>query len=59
MSNAIEKAKQYIIDKDYKKALKLARKRHGKDDVGAYLEILNLLINADYLKKRESLGKGT
>lgn len=26
MSDAIETAKQYIIDKNYKKALKLARK---------------------------------
>ena len=56
MSDAIEKAKQYINDKDYKKALKLARKRHGKDEVKDYLEILNLLIDADYLPAIEEKG---
>ena len=56
MSDAIEKAKQYIIEKDYKKALKLARKRHGKDDVKNYLDILDLLINADYLPAIEEKG---
>ena len=56
MNDAIEKAKQYIIEKNYKDALKLARKRHGKDDVEDYLEILDLLINADYLPAIEEKG---
>ena len=33
MSEAIETAKKYISDENYDEALKLARKRHGKDDV--------------------------
>lgn len=56
MSDAIETAKRYIIDKNYKKALKLARKRHGKDDVKDYLEILNLLIDDNYLPAIEEKG---
>ena len=56
MSDAIETAKQYIIDRNYKKALKLARKRHGKDDIKDYLEILDLLIDVDYLPAIEEKG---
>ena len=56
MSNSIETAKHYIIENNYKEAIKIARKRHGKDDVKDYLEILDLLIDSDYLlqlKKKE------
>ena len=56
MSDAIETAKQYIIDRNYKKTLKLARKRHGKDDIKDYLEILDLLIAVDYLPAIEEKG---
>lgn len=56
MSNAIETAKQYIIEDNYEDALKLARKRHGKDDVEDYLGILDLLIEADYLPAFEEKG---
>ncbi|MDO5860845.1 M48 family metallopeptidase, partial [Methanobrevibacter sp.] len=56
MSNAIEKAKQYIIENDYEEAIKLARKRHGKDDVEDYLKILDLLIDDGYLPATEEKG---
>ena len=56
MSESIESAKQYIEDKNCKEALKLARKRHGKDDVDDYLAILDLLIDADYLPAVEEKG---
>lgn len=56
MSNAIETAKQYVIDNDYDYAIQLARKRHGKDDVEDYLAILDLLIDADYLPAIEEKG---
>ena len=42
MSEHISKAKQYIEEGNFKEALKLARKRHGKDDVESYLSILDL-----------------
>ena len=56
MSDAVEKAKQYIEDKNYKEALKLARKRHGKDDIDEYIHILDLLIDEDYLLALEEKG---
>ena len=56
MSEAIESAKQYIEDNDCKEALKLARKRHGKDDVDDYLTILDLLIDAEYIPAIEEKG---
>lgn len=56
MSEAIETAKQYIADENCKEALKLARKRHGKDDVEDYLTILDLLIDADYIYAIEEKG---
>ena len=56
MSNAIETAEQYIIENNYKEALKLARKRHGKDDVKDYLGILDLLIDVNYLPAIEEKG---
>ena len=56
MSEAIETAKQYISDNNCKEALKLARKRHGKDDVGDYLAILDLLIDAGYMPAIEEKG---
>ena len=56
MSDAVEQAQIYIEKEDYKQALKLARKRHGKDDIEEYIAILDLLIdddhdNADYGEK--------
>lgn len=56
MSEAIEQAKQYIADENFKEALKLARKRHGKDDINDYIGILDLLIDADYMLALEEKG---
>lgn len=56
MSDSIQTAKQYIADKNCKEALKLARKRHGKDDVNDYLTILDLLIGEDYIPAIEEKG---
>ena len=56
MSDAIEKAKQYIADENYKEALKIARKRHGKDDIEEYIAILDLLIDEDYILALEEKG---
>ena len=56
MSEAIETAKKYISDENYDEALKLARKRHGKDDVEDYLNILDMLIDADYIIAIEEKG---
>ena len=56
MSDAIEQAKLYIQDKNYEEALKLAKKRHSKDDIEEYLTILNLLIDEDYLLALEEKG---
>jgi tetratricopeptide (TPR) repeat protein len=56
MSNAIETAKRYIDEKNHEEALKLARKRHGKDDVEDYLTILDLLIDAGYMLALEEKG---
>lgn len=39
MSDATQKAQLYIEEDNFKEALKLARKRHGKDDVESYLSI--------------------
>ena len=56
MSDAIEKAKQYIEEENYAEAIKIARKRHGKDDIEEYLKILDLLIDNDYLPALEEKG---
>ena len=56
MSEAIETARQYILEENYEEALKLARKRHGKDDVEDYIAILDLLIDEDYLIAIEEKG---
>ena len=56
MSDAVIKAKQYIEEGNLKEALKLARKRHGKDDADDYLSILDLLIDNDYLPALEEKG---
>lgn len=56
MSSAVEKAKEYIEDEKYKEALKLARKRHGRDKVDEYLSILDLLIEENYLPALEEKG---
>ena len=41
MSDAISQAKQYIEEENYKEALKIAKKRHGRDDIDSYLSILD------------------
>lgn len=56
MSDSVKTAKQYISDGNYKEALNLARKRHGKDDVENYLTILDLLIDEEYLPALEEKG---
>ena len=56
MNKSIEAANQYISENNYEEALKLARKRHGKDEVEDYLAILDLLIDADYLPAIEEKG---
>ena len=56
MSNAVEKAEEMIINEDYSEALKIAKKRHGKDDIESYLTILDMLIEKDYLPGLEEKG---
>ena len=56
MSEYIETAKQYISEGNEKEALKLARKRHGKDDVESYIAILDLLIENGHLESLEEKG---
>ena len=56
MSNAIKKAEELIEHEDYAGALKLARKRHGRDDIESYLTILDKLIEKDYLQGIEEKG---
>lgn len=56
MSDAVPKAKQYIEEGNLEEALKLARKRHGKDDVESYLSILDLLIDEGHLPALEEKG---
>ncbi|WP_406537019.1 tetratricopeptide repeat protein [Methanobrevibacter sp.] len=56
MSDAVKTAKLYIEEENYDEALKLARKRHGKDNVDEYLTILDLLIEADYIPAIEEKG---
>lgn len=56
MNSYVEKASQYIEEGNLDEALKLARKRHGKDDIASYLAILDLLIDADNLKALEEKG---
>lgn len=56
MSDAVNQAKQYIEAGNSKEALKLARKRHAKDDVESYLSILDILIENDYLPAIEEKG---
>ena len=56
MSDYNIKAKQYIEEGNFKEALKLARKRHGKDDVESYLSILDLLIDENHLPALEEKG---
>ncbi len=56
MNEYVETAKQFIEEENYKEALKLARKRHGKDDVDSYLKILDLLIENEHLPALEEKG---
>lgn len=44
MSSKLEQAKELIKNKEYKKALNIAKKRHGNDKINEYLIILDLLI---------------
>lgn len=56
MNEHISKAKQYIEEGNFKEALKLARKQHGKDDVESYLSILDMLVEAGHLPALEEKG---
>lgn len=56
MSNAVEQAQKYIENEEYEQALKLARKRHGKDDIDEYLTILDMLNDAGYILALEEKG---
>ena len=56
MSDAVKQAKQYINNKNYDEALKLARNRHGKDDIEDYITILDLLIDENYIIALEEKG---
>ena len=56
MSEYIETAKQYISEGNEEEALKLARKRHGKDDTESYIAILDLLIENGNLAAIEEKG---
>lgn len=56
MSDAVNQAKQYIEEENFSEALKIARKRHAKDDVESYLLILDLLIEAEHLPALEEKG---
>lgn len=56
MSDAIQEAKQLIEEGNYKDAIKIARKRHGKDDIDSYLSILDMLIKKEYLPALEEKG---
>lgn len=56
MSDTVEKAKQLIDNGNYDEALRIARKRHGRDDIDSYLNILDLLIEKDYLLALEEKG---
>ena len=56
MSDAIQEAKQLIEEGNYKDAIKIARKRHGKDDIDSYLSILDILIEKEYLPALEEKG---
>ena len=56
MSDAIKTAQLYIENENYKEALKLAKKRHSKDDIKTYLKILDLLIDANFIPAIEEKG---
>ena len=56
MNKHIEKAEELIKTDNYKEALKIAKKRHGRDDIESYLAILDILINKEYLPAIEEKG---
>lgn len=56
MSKAIENAEEMILNEEYNEALKIAKKRHGRDDIESYLTILDMLIEKDYLPAIEEKG---
>lgn len=56
MTNYIDQAQKHINEGNFNESLRLARKRHSKDDVETYLTILNLLINENYIIALEEKG---
>ena len=56
MTKELEKAKELIKNEKYKEALKLAKKRHGRDKIDEYLAILDMLIEKDYMSAVEERG---
>ncbi len=52
----INQAKSYIHEKNYSEALRIARKRHSKDDIESYLTILDLLIYENHIPALEEKG---
>ncbi len=56
MNDKLEQAKELIKNKEYKKALDIAKKRHGKDKIDEYLTVLDLLIQENYLPAIEEKG---
>ena len=56
MTNYIDQAQKYINDGNCTEAIRLARKRHSKDDIKNYLSILDLLINENYMIALEEKG---
>ena len=56
MSSKLEQAKELIKNEEYKKALDIAKKRHGNDKINEYLIILDLLIQEKYLPAIEERG---
>ena len=57
MSDEIIKAKDFIGNKECKKALDLAKKMHRKDRINDYLEILDFLLFFKYIKEFEEKGQ--
>lgn len=56
MTNYIDQAQKHINEGNFNESLRLARKRHSKDDVETYLTILDLLINENYIIALEEKG---
>ncbi len=56
MSEEVKKAENLINKQEYKKALDLAKKQHRKGKIENYINILDLLIENNYLKALEEKG---